>query len=181
LSDIDRRRSLGLGYLEVANRAKVPEKIDHYRERALGLLSAVREEGLRDPVLDASLARLRFDMRLDQVEAHAAAALERPDCAGQDRCNALFLLAEARAGEGRHGEARGALRQLTRLRRHAVDWLLLADCEKALGHDAAMIEALTTATRIDPRQWKAHRHLAEHHRRQGDEKKADWHRRRAVE
>ena len=122
-----------------------------------------------DAAVDASLARLRFDLRLDQVEPHAAAALARPECAGQDRCNALFLLAEARAGQGRPGEARDALRELTRLRRHEADWLLLADCEKALGSEEGVVDALTAAVRINPRLWKAHRHLAEHYRRRGDE------------
>ena len=93
---------------------------------------------------------------------------------------ALFLLADAQAARGRHAEAAAALRELTRLRRHSVDWLLLADCERAVGHADAMAEALGMAVRINPRLWKAHRALADHYARRGDAERAAWHRVRAV-
>jgi hypothetical protein len=66
------------------------------------------------------------------------------------------------------------------LRRHSADWLLLADCEQSLGHTAAWADALATAARINPRLASAHKTLADHFERQGDAKRADWHRRRAV-
>jgi tetratricopeptide (TPR) repeat protein len=180
LGETDRSRSLGLAYLEVANREKDGARGAKYREEALGLLSAVRAAGLRDPALEAGLARLRFDLGLGGVVGHAESALAQPGLEGQDRCNCLFLLADGYDQEGRHREAVAALRELARLRRHPVDWLLLARCEGALGDEAAAAEALATAARINPRLWKVQRHLAERYRRRGDQERADWHQRRAV-
>jgi predicted CXXCH cytochrome family protein len=180
LGDVDRKRSLGLGYLEVANRHKDPELAARYRQQALGLMSEARAAGLRDGTLDASLARLRFDMGLDDVLLYAAGALEHPDLDGQERCNALFLLADGYASQGRYAEAVAILRELHQLRRHALTWLLLAKCEEALGHQAAAEEALESAVRSDPRLWEVHEYLAKHYRRQGDEERATWHQQRAV-
>jgi hypothetical protein len=180
LSDIDRKRSLGLGYLEAANREKRFAESSRLRSSALDLLTEVRAAGLRDGALEASLARLRFDMELDGVLPLAETALAHADLIGQDRCNALFLSADAHAAAGRPKEAVAALRELATLRRHAVDWLLLADCEKALGNDAGMEKALQTAVGIDPRRWKVHQYLAEHYRGRGDKERAAWHEQRAV-
>jgi hypothetical protein len=180
LGKVDRRRSLGLGYLEAANRAMDPIRVARFREEALGLLSGVREAGLRDPAVDAGLARLRFELRLGGADRPAADALADPAIAGQDRCTALFLLADEYATRGRHRDAIAALRELTSLRRHAADWLLLADCLGALGDQPGQEEALTAATRISPRLWKVHHYLAEAYRRRGNQERATWHQQRAV-
>jgi predicted CXXCH cytochrome family protein len=180
LGDIDRRRSLGLGYLELANHENDDRLTAVYRERALDLLSAVRAAGLRDAPVDSALARLRLNMGLDEVLSHAESALALPDLIGQDRCNALFLAADAHVGAGRYEKALESLREVTRLRRHPIDWLLRADCEKALGNPDAAREALETAVRINPRLWKVQQALAEHYRREGDPARADWHQQRAV-
>jgi hypothetical protein len=179
-SELDARRSLGLGYLEVANRQKDAALAAHYQRQALEILTAVRDAGLRDPALDTSLARLRFTLQLDGVRSLAAEALSHAGFAGQDRCDALFLLADAEAARGRPAAAAAALRELNSLRRHSQQWLLLADCERTLGHPDAAIEALQTATRINPRLSQVHRHLAEHYRKQGDRDRAAWHERRAL-
>src|SRR5207247_8715557 len=107
-------------------------------------------------------------------------ALAHRDLVGQDLCNALFFLADGHALHGRPAEAVAALHRLTQLRRHSVDWLLLADCELKLGNQKATMEALENAVRINPRLWKAHQHLAQHYRQQGNVERAAWHERRAV-
>jgi predicted CXXCH cytochrome family protein len=180
LSDPDRRRSLGLGYLEVANRQPDLTQADIYGKRALELLAEVRAAGLRDPMLDVGLARLRFDMQLGDFLPYAESALFQGNLLALDRCTALFLVADAQSAQGRYAEAAAALRQLVGLRRHSVDWLLLADCERALGNSSAMIDALEHAVAINPRLWKAHRHLAQHYRQKGDSARAEWHAKRAV-
>jgi predicted CXXCH cytochrome family protein len=180
LSDLDRKRSLGLGYLETANRQPDAARATVYGKRALESLTEVRAAGLPDPAVDVALARLRFDMELGDYLPYAAGALSYPELAGPDRCTALFLVADTQALQGRHAEAAVALRQLVRLRRHSVDWLLLADCERALGHSQASLDALHNAVRINPRLWKVHRNLAQHYRQQGDLERAAWHERRAA-
>ncbi len=180
LGDVDRKRSLGLAYLEAANKARHPASAERYREQALALMSEARAAGLCDPVLDASLARLRSDLARGDVVACAESALSQTGLEAQDRWNALFLLADAHHAAGRYAEAVAALRQLLPLRRHSTQWVLLADCEKALGNEGAAVEALSNAVRINPRLWKLHRYLAEHFRRRGDAGRAAWHQQRAV-
>jgi tetratricopeptide (TPR) repeat protein len=119
-------------------------------------------------------------MGLTEGLVHAEAALANPDFTGQERCNALFFRADAEASRGHHADAIVALRELTELRRHSVDWLLLADCERALGHPTAAADALATAVRINPRLWKAHQYLQNYYRDQGDAERAAWHQRRAI-
>jgi predicted CXXCH cytochrome family protein len=58
LTEIDRERSLGIGYLEAAGRDKAAGRSAGHMEQALGLLSAVREAGLRDSAVEVSLARI---------------------------------------------------------------------------------------------------------------------------
>lgn len=179
-NDIEQQRSFGLGFLEVANREPDPALADEYRQRALVLLTNALVAGMNDPVLDASLARLRFDLELEGVESLAKNALSHAELVGQDRCNALFLLADAHFRENRPQDAIDVLHQLTTLRRQHVDWLLLADCEQKRGNAAAQKEALLTATRINPRLRQVHQHLAERFREEGNREQADFHQRRAA-
>lgn len=180
LSAIDQKRSLGLGYLEVANLTRDPSIADHYRRHALDLLGGVHKAGLRDPAMEVSLARLRFDVKLPEVESLAARALEDPELAGQDRCNALFLLADGHARRKEYKEALPLALELIKLRRHPTDWILLAHCREKLGDAAGTVAAHEQAVRIDPRKWELQQHLADHFRRHGDGKKAEWHQARAV-
>jgi predicted CXXCH cytochrome family protein len=180
LRDADRDRALGLAYLASSLRDRDAARLAHDQKRALELLSRAHEAGLPDAEADAALAQLRFDLGLGDALPYAERALADPDLAGQPRCDALLVLAQVRAREGKYAEALPALRELTELRRHPLDYLLLATCERGLGEERAAQEALTTATRINPRLWNVHRFLAEHYRQQGDAARAAWHQRRAV-
>jgi hypothetical protein len=170
---------LGIGYLEVANKCKDPGLADQYRVRALQLMNAVRSEGLRDGALDAALARLCSDAGLEGVAALAERALASDRLEAQDRCNALFLVAEDLVRARRHKEAIPYLRELNTLRRHSQQQLLLADCERVVG-DPAYIQTLASAVRINPRLSKVHAYLAEFYRDKGDKEKADFHKKRVV-
>jgi hypothetical protein len=178
--EIDRTRSLGLAFLEVANREKDPIFAGRFRDRAFEHMDDARRVGLRDPYLEASLARLRFDLRMDGVLPHAETALKMPGLVGQDRCNALYLRADELARQGKHTDALASLRELTTLRRHPSDWLLVAECERAVGNSSAADAALETAVVINPRLWKVHEYFAEQYERQGESRRAVWHRKRAV-
>jgi predicted CXXCH cytochrome family protein len=179
-SDIDRKRSLGLAYLDQSTRPDDVSEVVYYQQRSLKLMSEVQASGLQDAVLDASLARVRSQLNLDGALQDAERALALPDLVGQDRCVALYSVAYARAKEGRYAEAMTALDELTGLRRHEADWLLRADCERGLGHAAEAAEALAMACRINSRLWEVHRHLANYYRQQGDVERAAWHQQRAV-
>jgi tetratricopeptide (TPR) repeat protein len=140
----------------------------------------IREAGSKDAVLDAALARLRSQLELGGVAPLADSALADPHLDGLNRCNVLALRAHELARSHHHAQAIEPLRQLTRWRRHPVDWLLLAECEEKLGAQARAEEAMQTAVRINPRLWAAHQHLADYYRRQGNLKQAQWHQQRAL-
>ena len=176
---IDQQRSLGLAYLEAANREKEPRRAMAHWERSLHLLNGVRRAGLKDPFVEVGLARIHFDLGLGGALEHADAALRMPGLAGQERCMALLFRADSLVQAGRYADALGSLRDLTRLRRSSADWLLIARCEGGLGNQEARIEALEMAVRIEPRMWKVHEELAQHYAGR-DPAKADYHRKRAV-
>jgi hypothetical protein len=179
LRQADRQRSLGLGYLETATRTRDPALARGNARQALELLAPARAGGMRDPLVDAGLARVHSLLNLD-VLPHADEALAHADLPGRERCAVTFDRAEALARQSRFAEALESLRELLTLRRNAADWLLLADCERAVGNAAESIAAFEGAVRINPRLWKVQRHLAAHSRRLGDREKAAWHEARAV-
>jgi predicted CXXCH cytochrome family protein len=181
LSDPDRKRSLGLAYLAAALREKDAGVEAWEQKQALGLLSEARAAGLRGCDLDAALARVCDGLgRKDEALAYAESALRDPDLAGQGRCDALLILAQERARRQHMASALDPLRELTRLRRHPLDWLLLATCQRALGDEAGAEESLARAVQINPRLWNVHRYLAELYQRRGDAGRSAWHQRRAV-
>jgi hypothetical protein len=180
LSEGDRKRSLGLGYMEAAEAEKDATLKSGYQRRALDLLGEVKRAGMKDPAIEVALARIHAELGSDDAASFASSALEFPDLDGPARCNALSLVANDLVRGNNHAQALEPLRQLTKWRRHPIDWLLLADCEGNLGHAAAAEEAMQTAVRINPRLWGVHKHLAEHFRRQGKTQVADWHQQRAV-
>jgi tetratricopeptide (TPR) repeat protein len=180
LSVADRKRALGLAYLDAVNQAGHAGARKHYAEEALNHLSEARALGLHDSLLDLSLGRSRFLLGLAGFEPLVQSGLGDPDLADQDRCDALFLLASARAAQRKYQEAAAVLSRLNPLRRHAMQWVLLANCEHALGRPDAEEDALRTAVRINPRLWQVHRELAARYRQKGDPRRAQWHQARAV-
>lgn len=174
----DRGRSLGLAYLEAANLATDPATADECRRQAWRQLLQVQSTGPTDGEIDAAIARLRAELGLGDVEEAARKALDSGDLSSHDRCNTLFLWAEALAQQGRYLQAAAALSELTRLRRSAADWLLLADCQRAIGRED-YVDSLSMAVRIDPGLKPAHAFLAEHYRSRKDTERAHWHKQRA--
>jgi len=91
------------------------------------------------------------------------------------------LQADAQYEQKRYHDAIQTLEQIGKLRRHSMQWLLMAQCQKALGNEAATQQALLQAVHINPRLTKIQRELAEMYRGQGNEAKAKYHEARAVE
>jgi tetratricopeptide (TPR) repeat protein len=177
--EFDRKRSLGLAYLEATESAADATAKAGYQRRAMELLFTVRDAGMRDPVLDSRLAQLCFTTKQGDPLAYAQSALADPELVGLDRCNALSVVANGRFAQGNAAEALSILRDLTRARRQPIDWLLVAECEQVVGNPAAAEDAMETAVRINPRMWVVHKHLAEFYRRQGKTDRAEWHLKRA--
>lgn len=180
LNELDRRLALGQAYRVLGLRDKHPDQRLRWQRRALELLGSVRSAGLRDGGLDAGLAQLSFDLKVGNALEYAESALTHADLAGQSRCDALLVRAQVLAAQGETAEAVESLRELTQLRRYVFDWLFLANYTRDLGQEQLAREALVQATRINPRQWDVHRHLAGYYREHGDADRARWHELRAV-
>ena len=174
LSEIDRQRSLGLAYIELANHEEIPSRRKHYQKVAHQILTEVHESGLKDGYVDSALASLRFELSAEPLPL-ALSSLEDERLSGMERCNSLFLAADAFYRRERYEEALATLEALGDLRRHSVQWLLAAQCHQKLGNEAAAVEALLKATQINPRTPAAHRFLANHFRKSGNASRAQWH------
>ena len=180
LGENEQQRSLGLAYLEVANKEDDLSCRHHYQQQAMTLLTQVRGAGGVDGSVDAWLARLRFELRLPDVQRYAQAALADPELSGLDLCNALFLMADAQFEQRRYQEALLTLQSLNKLRRSSLQYLLQAQCEKAVGNEAETEQALLAAVGINPRLSNIHQRLAEIYRQRGDEQRAKYHEARAA-
>jgi len=188
LGEAERRRSLGLAFMELVNAAAglardVGIEVPSSRSwilRARDLLAPLAEDGPRDPLLAAALVRLQTVDSIEGLVPLADAVLADPGLPPRDRGDLLFNRARALVAEARFAEAAASLEELTALRRQSIDWLMLGDCRRALGDTKGSVAAYEAAVGIDPRLWAIHRRLAAHHRREGDLEKAAWHEDRAV-
>jgi hypothetical protein len=179
LGEMDRKRGLGLAFLVLADKNH-PGRAAQFQDQAFKLLAAVHSAGLRDPVLQVALARLRYQQGQSGT-ALAVRALDFPDIAGTERANALSIVASELLNRKHYKDALAGFQDLVTLRRNAGDWLMLAECQNGLGNSAATVQALEMALRINPRLRDARRLLVEHYRRRGDEQRAAWHELRVIE
>lgn len=180
LSESEQKRSLGLAFLELANKEEGSPRRLQYQRQALTLLGEVRAAGGVDGTVDAWLARLQFERGMPGVQNYAQSALADRQLAGQDLCHALFLLADAQFQQKRYADAMRTLEQLGKLRRHSMQWLLMAQCQREVGNEAATEQALLKAVHINPRLTKIQKQLADIYRLRGNEARARYHEVRAV-
>ncbi|MCE9526103.1 MAG: hypothetical protein K8R36_08620 [Planctomycetales bacterium] len=179
LGEKERNRALGLAYLEIALKEENRSHRLRYQREGFALLSAVRSAGGLDGPVDAGLARLRSEQGMPDSQRYVQSALADPQLTGFDLCTSLFFHAESQFQQRHYGEAIRTLEQLNKLRRHSVQWLLIAQCQQELGNQAKAEEALIQAVHINPRLTKIHRQLAEIYRQRGNEVRAKYHEARA--
>ncbi len=172
-SSEERQRSLALAYAEFAYRDEEADHAEVYQRRAWVLLIELHNAGLRDATMEAVLARLAFQLDPSRAEEFATAALADETLSGQDRCNALFLLGDAAIERRKEPAALPFVIELTKLRRHPLDWLVRAQAERAAGRDP--IPSLEAAVRIGSNLPRIHQRLAEHYMQSGDQARAARH------
>lgn len=176
-AEADRRRSLGLAYARVGGSRDAGEAAAAFGQRARDLLTAAWEAGARDGLTASALARANYQLAGWDVRPFAEAALADPGLGGEERCDALFLLADDEFKAGNFAAAAELLRRVTRLRRSAVDWSYLAKSERALGREPESLAAMEEAARIGGSTPRFHAELADWYDRRGDRAKAAGHRR----
>jgi tetratricopeptide (TPR) repeat protein len=111
-----------------------------------GISDGYSLEGLR------SIAKLEGDMGLTRELSERL--LNSTDAPVPARLNAMQFLAEAYRYENRMDEAAVMLEKMTRLRRAADDWRLLADCYSNVGRSEDALHAANRAVRINPFDWR---------------------------
>lgn len=167
---LDRQRSLGLAYLKSTFRTG--DGGGDFRvlwSRSRELLMKSRNQGLRDPEVDATLAQLLFFNQPGEAVGHAKTALEDPGLSIESRLNALFALASDHQQQRRPTQALRYLDELTRLRRSAADWELRALCLLQQQDTTQALRALETAVAIDPELLPARKLLIRLYRERGNQ------------
>jgi tetratricopeptide (TPR) repeat protein len=178
LSELDRKRSLGVAYLQLFSAQLDPMTRDLFHDRGARLLNEVSAEGLPDAILDSALSRLSHGQQPALVVLAAQRALAHPDLPGPDRCDALYFIAEAYYQQQKYEDAIAVLNELNRLRRHVAYWVLLANCYQSLGHRTEEVRALEHAATIHPTLKDVRQRLAEYYELKGNHERAAYHRRR---
>lgn len=172
----ERQRSLGLAYLEAGAHQESPEAALAFRQRAWRTLKPMHDAGTADSAVEAALARLAVELQSGSPEPFARAAFRDPALAGKDRCNVLFLLAGAELQRGNVQAALPLAEELTQLRRHPMDWLMLGECRRQMGGDG--IAALETALTIKPDLAEVRRFLVRHYTEHNQPREAVRHQQR---
>lgn len=150
LSQIDQDRGLGLAYVQVSDLPEHFRHADVYRAEARRILDDVRRRGLKDPAVDAALARLYWRINEKRTSELAADVLAEETANPEDRATALFTLATTHFQRGNVAQAVPLLEELVQLRRYADAWHALSLCHEELGDVPASIAASAQAARISP-------------------------------
>jgi tetratricopeptide (TPR) repeat protein len=175
LSPLDRKRNLGLAYLDALRNPVHARYAAAFRERARTLLETVRAEGLSEGDVMAGLAQLCFTKDQELSGSYARSALRTKDLSSEGRALALIALAHYEASEHSFQSAIDSLEELVRLRNFAEDWRLLGKCYLDKGEPEKALPALKHALAIRPYRYTVHTDVAETYRRLGDTVRAREH------
>lgn len=175
LAKIDQDRGLGLAYLELSDKQESPTAFEDYRRRAAKLLESVRQEGMRDADVDASLARLYWERDDPRRAIQMAGESLQSDESSGSSANALFILGDSQIQLNNYQRAQSALEALVKQRRQSEDWVLLGVCHQSAGRIDAAITALERATEISPSRVDIHKMLTTLYRAVGKTRAADRH------
>jgi hypothetical protein len=172
---LERKRNLGMAYLQVMRDNPRSEYAEVFRARASDLLEAVHGAGLRDPEVAAALAHVYSLRDVARSAGYAREVVEAAGAAPDSRATALLILASAEMQEGKFSAALPRLEQLVRMRRYAEDWRLLGLCYLQLqGLDKAL-PALQHAESIRPFRFAIQGALSSIYQKQGDGPRAEEH------
>ncbi|MBW3598605.1 MAG: hypothetical protein KY475_15200 [Planctomycetes bacterium] len=165
LSEVERRRSLALAYMQYFHDQGHKPGAEAYFLRAQQLLAESATEWVSDASLDTALALATVDDRR-QTQRHAKRAL-RGKLSSHERATALRIAAEADLQQNLAAEAVRRLEEVTALRREPGDWFLLALGRQRVGDLEGAIAALEYVLEIDPAQPETHQALATLYRAAG--------------
>jgi hypothetical protein len=158
LPEIDRRRTLGLGYSQLfdadANQLRL------VRQKAAALLDEAMSSGMNDAAVIAARASVAVELGdLPRGRHEAQRALGDKLLAAKDRVTCGAILATTYLREGHLDEAARWAQQITSLRLSPEDWFLLGVCRQRQGDVRGAIQALERVLEIDPSEPGTYRTL----------------------
>ncbi len=181
LSEIDRRRNLGLACMYLYRDEQDNAAYKPYLDRAEALLRPVAEQGLRDSLVEVALGQIAGFRKNDaNAEMWLAEAAELGTLSPQATCDDLHFKCRLRFRKRQYDLAARSVEKLCRLRRDFRDWALLGVCRTQLGQIPAAKAALQKAIEIDPGQPGPYVLLGELYRDSGDSANQAWCERRAA-
>ena len=180
LPEIDRRRALGLAYLQYHRDHEQEGDGQPYLAQARPLIESTIVDGLFDAPLalaKAELAGAAGD--LSAAEEWARRTLIADNLTSKERSSALRMLAGFALQAEDVGKATSYLEKLTALCRDPRDWFLLGVCRQRQGDAPAAIAALERVLQIDPGPPETYELLSSLYAAQGNELLAKQRRERA--
>jgi tetratricopeptide (TPR) repeat protein len=176
LGVLERRRNLGLAYLNVNHGGMYPQFVGAFRERARDHLEAVYRAGISDGEVAAALAEIYWELQ-DPARANLFAqdVIRMPDTTAASRGFANLYVADFQRQSGNLTSAISHLESAIRLRRSADNWRLLGGCYLLKDQLPLALSALKESLAIHPYRPHTHAALAEIYRRQGDQPRAREH------
>jgi predicted CXXCH cytochrome family protein len=175
LSEDERRRGLGLAYMQFHRNQGETSASAPYLNEARPIIEDVVARGM----MDAALAMAQAEMfassgSIGAAEQWANKTLSSTDLSSAERTGALRLLASSALQQNHIEEARKHLEQLVELCRDPRDWLLLGlvyQRQKKLDEATAAFERVLS---IDPAQPETYSLLAPLYQAQGRPERAEW-------
>ncbi len=180
LPEIERDCSLGLAYLKFSKKQLPNLAKESYRKKSLKLLESVYDRGMRDPDLEEALALIYSELGDHQRGVQFAESTIRHSWkSANGTVNAWVILGNAYLKQNDFERARDVFSKVVELRRASQDWAVLGRCLHETGDTGAGIEALQTASEIDPSRIDIYQALAEFADAMGDTSQANNHRSKA--
>ncbi len=179
-SDLDKRRMLGLAYLEFSGSKRGQRHAETHRQRAFTLLSEVWNRGIRDSDVASALAALTTSADDPGAGVFADAILDDPDSSPEARINGLLARALVHADVNDFDAATKLMKELVNRRRVASDWELLAEFQNGSGEHREGVQSLEQALEITPANHDLRDWLIDYYERDGNTERAEWHRQRQV-
>lgn len=151
-SPLEELRNLGLGYLLVSDSADDEKHFLAYRAQAEQRLRQFQRSGIKDPEVDAALARIHWQVDPQQalLNAHAVAAAKDPSSTAWT--TACVTLGTTYYSLNQFAEARVWLERASVLRPTADVDVMLSNCLYLAGETTAAVAASRRACELVPDQ-----------------------------
>jgi hypothetical protein len=175
LSEIDKKRNLGLAYFDVAGKPELRHLAPAFRDRARKYLEEVFAAGLRDGAASEALAEIYWPQADVRSGYYAKEALAVKELAPGLRAQAMAVVTDEFMRAGDVASAAKILERLTQQRRSPDDWIMLGRCYLQMQQTQKALEALQQAEAIRPDRPDVQELLAKAHELLGDTKNAREH------